>query len=1029
MNAQETYRLSSQQSAVLAPHWTDEVAATVVIASGPGDAATLDALRSALHGSVARHEILRTRYRAVPGLRDPVQVIEDELAPAFALLEGADDERLLDAARDAIDLQRGAVVAITATLIKPGRIRLALAAPSLALDVQAVQELLAECLTGGAATEVLQYADYVAWQQDLLAGELGRDGARFWRGQEASAPRLPFETVGTGRRGPAESRMLGAEALEGLRALATRTVQPEQTVLASLWAGWLALITGQGDFGVEWRCGKRAEELAGSLGCFDGLLPLALSLDLDASADRLVRHVAERLEAAAAWHECFDAPAFLDAQALAGRSRPGIAISCTDALTLPKGWAVDQLAIDPGPQRLRCDALAIDGGWRLRLAADDRSDASTLRTWLAQFEVLLSGLGHEAAQPWRQRSLLGPTERARIVAAAATPRPEGLEPSPTLHALFEAEARRVPQALALVCGTRALTYGELDARASRLAQRLLALGAGPERTVGVHLGRSVDAIVAMIGVMKSGAAYVPLDPSYPAERIALMIEDAGLSAVVVDRGRAASSGEQAIPRIEIDDADEPVSAGPVPACEAAGDHLAYLIYTSGSTGRPKGVMVSHANAVASTTARFAFYGEPVDRFLLLSSFSFDSSVAGIFWTLGQGGTLCLPTDDAHRDPLTVAALVADLKISHLLALPSFYKQIAARLAPDAPLRCAIVAGEACHADVVDLHRRHAPQAALVNEYGPTEGTVWSNALRIEAPTAAGQSLPIGRAIPGMRSIVLDDALEPCATGVAGELYIGGAGITRGYCERPGLTAERFVADPFEPGSRLYRTSDLARLRPDGSIEYLGRADQQVKLRGHRIELGEIEAALKAHARVSDAVALVHDDAEIGQRLIAYVAAEDAGAALQDELETGLRARLPAFMVPSAIVVMAALPQMPNGKVDRQTLLALGATAQRPVYVAPVSDIERGLAAIWGSVLKIDEVGLDDDFFDLGGHSLLGTQVTARILQQFAVELPLRELFEAGTLRDLAAKVEARRESGRDEIALLDDLLAEAEAGQ
>lgn len=1041
------YRLSSQQCGVHVQGWQQAVPLTVVLVEGAAQCGVRpEALRELLDRRIEQHEILRTVYRPVAGLDYPLQHVMPGLAPAWMVFASATgDEALMHAARSAVRPQEGPVLGAALAVSPEGGLRWALAVPGYSLDADAIQALVASCLEACAADglqridegEVLQYPDYVAWQNELFAGELGQEGARFWQAQAAPpgpALRLPFETEEIAGTASSETLVLNPAAIQAIAGLGQRMDLPVESILAGLWAGFMARIAQTERLFFDWHCSARAEELKGALGCFVNRLPVSAKLDAQASAEALVRAVDDQLRHAASWHECFDTAAFLDGLAREGRQRNGLAFAHVRLCELPEGWTCRKVETPAAGARLRCECIEAQGRWTLCWSATDAHAPETIRIWMRQFATLLENMERDPTTPWQRRSVLGAAEREQILGQAG--RPCGAARTDTLHRLFELQAARDPQAVALACGDERLSYAELEARADRLARRLRSRGAGPEQVIGVHLGRSVHAIAAMLAVMKTGAAYAPLDPAYPAERIALMVADAEISTVIAERSDRSRLSELGLALVCIDDESGEsveVDAGLASPAAVAGGNLAYLIYTSGSTGRPKGVMVSHANAVASTVARSTFYRERASRFLLLSPFSFDSSVAGIFWTLGQGGTLYLPTEDAHRDPARIAGLIARHGISHMLTLPSFYKQILDSLDDGSSLRCAVVAGEACHADVVAMHRRRVPAAALVNEYGPTEGTVWSNAFRIEAPALEGQRIPIGRAIPSMRGYVLDERLELCPVGMPGEWYIGGDGITRGYRGRPGLTAQRFVADPFVAGERLYRSGDRVRQRPDGEIEYLGRMDSQVKLRGHRIELGEIEQSLLAHGEVREAVVMVHEDAELGQRLLAYVTADageeaDAGA-LRESLESHLRRRLPAFMVPARFVVMSRFPAMPNGKVDRQALLASGDQGQRPAFVAPRNEVEQALAEIWEAVLKVEHVGLDDNFFDLGGHSLLATQVTARIRQRLSADLPLRELFEALTLGELAARVQAHIDAGRSEAALMEELLADAEARQ
>src|SRR6185436_8254299 len=455
-----------------------------------------------------------------------------------------------------------------------------------------------------------------------------------------------------------------------------------------------------------------------------------------------------------------------------------------------------------------------------------------------------------------------------------------------------------------------------------------------------------------------------------------------------------------------------------------------------STGVPKGVPVTHGGLARSIAARFAVYREPVERFLLLPSFAFDSSVAVLFWTLCQGGRLVLPPPGQERDAERLVELVARHRVSHWVSVPSLYAAVLERAQagasaeprPLATLRTVVVAGEACPAELVSLHRRTVG-ATLYNEYGPTEAVVWSTVFAC-GPEAEVGAVPIGRAIPGARTYVLDREGRPVPLRVAGELCIGGPALARGYHGRPELTAERFVPDPFgaltgEPGARLYRTGDLVRHQTGGELEFLGRVDGQVKIRGFRIEPGEIEAALAAHPAVREAAVAVREDGTGERHLVAWFVPRGAEAVPAAELRAFLRERLPAHMVPALLVVLESLPLTPNGKLDRQALPAPEWASQVP-YVAPRTAVEEALAAIWGETLKRERIGIHDNFFDLGGHSLLATRVVSRIQTDLQVELPLRELFEARTLADLAAAVEARSRAGSGDLQKISETLAQLE---
>jgi len=572
------------------------------------------------------------------------------------------------------------------------------------------------------------------------------------------------------------------------------------------------------------------------------------------------------------------------------------------------------------------------------------------------------------------------------------------------HQWFEHHAAAHPDAPAVVYQGAALTYGQLNRRANQLAHHLLALGIKPDDRVAICLDRGLDVAVAMLGVMKAGGGYVPLDPSYPAERLAYMLEDCAPAAVVSSADQLDLLPWIAAPVVALDADARKIARRPETNPEVAAlqpQHLAYVIYTSGSTGMPKGVMIEHHNLRASTQARCAVYPSG-QRFLLLSSIGFDSSIAGIFGTLVSHGTLHIGSQALAQDPQQLAGYIAAEGITSLLCVPSLARLILDHLPAQNALRALIVAGEACPPTLRAQAAARAPALALYNEYGPTECTVWAS-YWLCGDDEQGP-VPIGRPIAGTRIYILDAHGRPAGVGVTGELHIGGAGVARGYLFRPELTAERFVPDPFAgvAGARMYKSGDLGRWLPDGSIEYQGRNDFQVKIRGFRIELGEIEARLLACPGVREAVVLAREEQGGDKRLAAYLLVDQDSGVAAAAIREQLAAVMPAYMVPSAIVTMDAFPLTPNGKLDRKALPAPdqeSMAARR--YAAPEGALENTLAAVWQDLLGLERVGRHDHFFELGGHSLMVVSLIER-LRPHGLTADVRMVFNAPTLAELAA---------------------------
>ncbi|HEX5603286.1 MAG TPA: amino acid adenylation domain-containing protein, partial [Pyrinomonadaceae bacterium] len=666
----------------------------------------------------------------------------------------------------------------------------------------------------------------------------------------------------------------------------------------------------------------------------------------------------------------------------------------------------------------------------------DLFEAETIKQMAAHFRVLLGAIIARPHAPISALPIMSDTERVELLRnlrGAAD-----YKPARCLHDLFEQQVQKTPDAVAVSCDGERLTYKELNARANQLARHLQTLGVGPETLAGICLERSIAMVVGLLGILKAGAAYVPLDPEYPRERIAFMLEDAAVTVLLTQERLRDSLPEHSAPVLCIDsdwpqiseqDTD-PVTTAVTP------QNLAYVIYTSGSTGKPKGCSVTHANVArlfAATEAEFHF--DEQDVWTLFHSYAFDFSVWEIWGALLYGGKLVIVPYLVSRAPEKFYDLLCDEGVTVLNQTPSAFRQLS-RIAENGrlndKLRLVIFGGEALEvASLRDWFTRHPDHPQLVNMYGITETTVHVTLRRVvAADVGVRQGSPIGNALTDLDLYVLDDCMQLVPTGIAGEMYVGGAGLARGYLNRAELTAERFVPDPYstEPGARLYKTGDRARYLLNGQLEFLGRNDFQVKLRGFRIELGEIEAALAQHPSVKDAVVIAREDSPGHKRLVAYVIPSGSDLDIL-ALRGFIASRLPDYMVPALIITLDSFPLSPTGKLERKALPA--PESDRPTvsadFVGPRSSLEQDLADIWIRLLGIERVGIHDNFFELGGHSLLLTRLATRIRDQFGVEVPMRILFDVPTIEGISVSITSLLMDQTDDAeiaALLGELSAE-----
>lgn len=879
------------------------------------------------------------------------------------------------------------------------------------------------------APPAIQYADYAAWQHQQSIPE---EQVQYWLKQLAGE--LPVLNWPSHRPSTTASPFAGAQLAKKLspqlsvrlQQLAQRQECTPYTTLLTAFKVLLFRYTQQEDMFVGSPYSNRDQvALEKLLGFFNETLVLRSQLSGKLSFLDLLEQVkATSLEALANKTVPFEELVRRLQPERRGNSNPIFQTMFLYNAAADDSYAgldlnIEEESLDLGVSKFdltlfvneRTDYLELV----LEFALDCFSDA-TAQQMLDHLAILLQSIVANPAQSIAELPMLSPSESQKML-VDWNPPPKADVPYIAIHQLIETMAKQHPEETAVVYEGASISYRELEEQANALAHYLLSAGVSTEAPVGLYLRRGVPMVVGIIGILKAGAAYLPLDPDYPEDRISYMLADSKASFVLTTPALAETTHfATPILLIEASQAKNSIPQEPLPKVEA--EQLAYIIYTSGSTGKPKGVPISHQNLIHSTTARFSFYPAAPKCFLLLSSFSFDSSVVGIFWTLCTGGTLLLPRKRIEQDTQALSSLIEKHQVSHTLLLPSLYHSILKHSSSQQlqSLRNVMVAGEACSPQVAALHFACLPQTELYNEYGPTEASVWCIAHKITA--ADRHFIPIGKAIPNTQVYLLSEAQQLVPQGVIGELYIGGPGLSKGYLHRPALSAEKFIPHPFvkQTGRRLYRTGDLARFDTAGCLEYLGRVDQQVKIRGYRVEPGEVEKFIGEYEAVQEALVVVKGE-QLNKKLVAYMAGIKPSQI--EALNHFLQERLPPHMIPAVLIPLDQFPRLPNGKINRKELPAPADIQQqgRKTPTAPQTPTEKTLLDIWVNVLQIPAIGMADNFFSLGGDSLRSIEVIA-LARQAGLALQPQQLFAHQTIRTLAQAIEKADQKMETEPAAL-----------
>ncbi|MCT7952162.1 amino acid adenylation domain-containing protein [Ancylothrix sp. C2] len=1015
-------------------------------------------LKTALQKVVNRHEILHTNFPCLPGMTLPLQVITsaDEISVAEHNLsslpteeqESKIEEFIQELNRLTFDFERGTLWHIYLLTLAPDKHLLlanflALIADSYTLKNFTRELSLFYSTSGGGenlSDEPMQYADIAEWQNELLEAEESTIGKEYWRKlniESLDLLTLPWQKKNSEAefQPQLEKMTIRGDLFKQLEIITQKHESEILTFLLTCWQIIMARLTKQPNLIIGVAIdGRKYQELELSLGLLCKYLPLQLDLQNNLTFAELWRLVDTNLNEMHNWQEYFSWEEILPKD-----QNNSFFPVCFEWQKQPETYSNSGVSFSLiqqnsclEPFKLKLSCLRRDNSLIAEFHYDSALfDAEDIKRLSEHFQALLESAVKNTQADINHLEILSDSARRQILVEFNQTQ-KNYPNNKCVHQLFEEQAERDPDSIAVVFENHKITYRQLNDRANKLAHHLQNLGVEPEIIVGICLERSLEMIVAMLGILKAGGAYLPIDPTTPKERKALMLGDAQAKVLLTEK-RLIESLPKTQANIVCIDSEIPTFSDSYTACVSA-ENLAYIIYTSGSTGTPKGVAIEHRQLLNYLYSIQEKLNLPAGaNYATVSTFAADLGNTAIFPALCFGGCLHIISQERATNAEALAEYFRRNSIDILKIVPS---HLAALLnSPEAqfilPQKRLILGGEPVKWNLVKKVRNLSPNCLVFNHYGPTETTVGvlTYAVNFDKIKADYDTVPLGLPIANTQIYILDSHLQPVPVGITGELHIGGDNLARGYLNRPEATAEKFIRNFFDTQAekRLYKTGDLARYLPDGNIEFIGRIDNQVKIRGFRIELGEIEQAIRQHPDIAEAVVVVREEEISEKRLVAYLVPHQKQTPTQSEIRNFLIAKLPDYMVPSAFVILKTLPLTSNGKVDRQSLPAPDETRPELTgnFVAPRTNAEQTLATIWVEVLKVKKVGIYDNFFELGGHSLLATQVISRVRQIFEVELSLQRLFESPTVADLGVAI-TQKQAEKLDSEMLAQMLAEME---